>query len=48
VIECRHGSDFPLEAIAEALACDFDGDVTAHTRIVGAVDLAHTSRTDSI
>jgi hypothetical protein len=46
MIQRGHGAHFARKAIGEALLGDFDGDVAAHARIVGAVDLSHAAGAD--
>src|SRR6516225_5119818 len=43
MIQRGHGTDFALETVAEPLGGYFYGDLAAHARIAGAVNLTHAA-----
>ena len=46
VIQGSDRAGFRLEALAEAFRRNFDGDIAAKARVVGAIHLAHPARAD--
>src|SRR6476661_6566811 len=47
MVQRGDSAGFALEALAEALGGDFDGDLAAQARVAGAVNLAHPALADA-